>query len=80
MIVPYVISFIQIPEDHRRNFTKMYNVRRLSEMAKIIPDVNWRDYFGWMVSTNQHYLAEDPEVIVTEPGCESSGYQIVYSV
>jgi hypothetical protein len=31
---------IQVPEDQRRNFTKMYNVRHLSQMGEIIPDVS----------------------------------------
>lgn len=57
-----------MPEDKRRNYTKMYNVHRLSDMYSIIPEINWNDYFEWMVPDELvHYLDSDPEVIVIEP-------------
>ena len=57
-----------MPQDSRRNFTKMYNVHRLSDIHSIIPDINWNEYFAWMVPDEfAYYLESDPEVIVAEP-------------
>lgn len=37
-------------------------------MYSIIPEINWNDYFEWMVPDELvHYLDSDPEVIVIEP-------------
>uniref|UniRef100_A0A914I7Z3 Uncharacterized protein n=2 Tax=Globodera TaxID=31242 RepID=A0A914I7Z3_GLORO len=60
---------ILIPDEERRNFSKMYNIRRLSEMERhVFPDLNWTAYFGWLVpDVMRDYVASDPEVVLAEP-------------
>ncbi|KAL3123466.1 hypothetical protein niasHT_004638 [Heterodera trifolii] len=60
---------ILIPDEERRNFSKMYNIRHLSEMERhVFSDMNWSTYFGWLVPDEMRpYVASDPEVVLAEP-------------
>ncbi|KJH41117.1 peptidase family M13 [Dictyocaulus viviparus] len=58
---------ILVPEEDRRNFTKLYNLRRLSDMQKLMPLVDWFRYFHSIAPVDVHeYLAADPEILINE--------------
>lgn len=71
------LAKIQVPEDERRNNSKLYNPMRLSEMNSLLSHLvsDWHAYFSWRaqssVSNNSNllelYLSTDPQVIVREP-------------
>ncbi|KIH67761.1 hypothetical protein ANCDUO_01904 [Ancylostoma duodenale] len=61
------LAKIIVPEENRRDFSKMYNIRRLSDMQKIIPSVDWARYFHSIAPVVVHdYLASNPEILVAE--------------
>ncbi|KJH42220.1 peptidase family M13 [Dictyocaulus viviparus] len=58
---------IRVPKENRRNFTKLYNLRRLSDMQKLMPLVDWFRYFHSIAPVDVHeYLAADPEILINE--------------
>lgn len=62
------LAKIMVSEDERRNFTRLYNKRRLSEINELIPIIDWYKYFRSVMPLDLHnYINEDPEVIVNEP-------------
>ncbi|KAI1710049.1 peptidase family m13 domain-containing protein [Ditylenchus destructor] len=36
---------ILVPEEQRRNYTKMYNVRRFTQLPEIFGEIDWNTYF-----------------------------------
>ncbi|VDM28415.1 unnamed protein product [Toxocara canis] len=61
------IAEIMISEDQRRNYTKLYNVHKLSELNDLLPVVDWDKYFRAMMPYELHsYLNADPDIIVNE--------------
>jgi membrane metallo-endopeptidase-like protein 1 len=59
---------ILTPEEDRRNYTKMYNVRRFSDLTRLLPLVDWNRYFRALMPFDMHdYLNNDPEIIINEP-------------
>ncbi|KAH7668167.1 Protein NEP-1, partial [Aphelenchoides avenae] len=59
---------ILTPEEDRRNYTKMYNVRRFSDLSKLLPLIDWNRYFRALMPFDMHdYLNDDPAIIVNEP-------------
>uniref|UniRef100_A0A158PCF4 Neprilysin-1 n=1 Tax=Angiostrongylus cantonensis TaxID=6313 RepID=A0A158PCF4_ANGCA len=61
------LAKILVAEEDRRNFTKMYNLRRLSDMQTLMPLVDWARYFHSVAPfTVNHYLAKDPQILITE--------------
>ncbi|VDM54709.1 unnamed protein product, partial [Angiostrongylus costaricensis] len=61
------LAKILVAEEDRRNFTKMYNLRRLSDMQTLMPLVDWARYFYSVAPfAVNHYLAKDPQILITE--------------
>ena len=71
------LAKIQVPEDERRNNSKLYNPMRLSEMNSLLSHLvsDWHAYFSWRAQSSMSnnstllelYLSNDPQVIVREP-------------
>ena len=67
------VARIQVPEEQRRNNTRLYNPTRLSSLNSLLGNLmgDWREYFQWMVPVEnealERLLSNDPEVIVREP-------------
>ncbi|VDM54266.1 unnamed protein product [Angiostrongylus costaricensis] len=61
------LAKILVAEEDRRNYTKMYNLRHLSDMQTLMPLVDWTRYFHSIApfSLNK-YLASDPQILITE--------------
>ncbi|KAI1699239.1 peptidase family m13 domain-containing protein [Ditylenchus destructor] len=58
---------ILVPEEQRRNYTKMYNVRRFSELPEIFGELDWNTYFKGLMPEDMHfYLDSNPELIINE--------------
>ncbi|CAJ0566155.1 unnamed protein product, partial [Mesorhabditis spiculigera] len=58
---------ITVAEEDRRNYTELYYLSRLSEMAKFMPIIDWERYFVSVMPFSTHaYLKADPQVIITE--------------
>uniref|UniRef100_A0A915BWX3 M13 family peptidase n=1 Tax=Parascaris univalens TaxID=6257 RepID=A0A915BWX3_PARUN len=61
------LAEIMISEDQRRNYTKLYNVHKLSELGNLLPVVDWDRYFRALMPFDLHsYLDADPDIIVNE--------------
>ncbi|KAK5972146.1 hypothetical protein GCK32_014528, partial [Trichostrongylus colubriformis] len=61
------IAKIMVPEEDRRNHTKMYNLRHLSDMQKLMPMIDWFRYFRSIAPPSVHkYFASNPEILVAE--------------
>ncbi|KAJ1355849.1 hypothetical protein KIN20_013410 [Parelaphostrongylus tenuis] len=61
------LAKILVPEEDRRNFTKMYNLRRFSDMQTLMPLVDWARYFHFVAPfVLNNYLANDPQILITE--------------
>jgi predicted metalloendopeptidase len=62
------LAKIMVSEDDRRNFTRLYNKHRLSEVNTLVPIIDWTRYFRALMPFEIHeYLNSDPEIIVNEP-------------
>ncbi|EYC22133.1 hypothetical protein Y032_0017g3170 [Ancylostoma ceylanicum] len=58
---------IIVPEEDRRDFSKMYNLRRLSDMQKLMPLVDWARFLHSVAPHVVHgYLSSNPEILVVE--------------
>ncbi|EPB75525.1 peptidase family M13 [Ancylostoma ceylanicum] len=61
------LAKIIVPEEDRRDYNKMYNLRRLSDMQKLMPLVDWNRYFYSVAPHEVHdYLASNPEILIVE--------------
>ncbi|PIO72527.1 peptidase family M13, partial [Teladorsagia circumcincta] len=61
------IAKIMVAEEDRRDYSKMYNIRRLSEMQKLTPMIDWSKYFHSTAPYSVHkYFATDPEILIVE--------------
>ncbi|CAJ0599854.1 unnamed protein product [Cylicocyclus nassatus] len=61
------LAKILVPEENRRNWTRMYNLYHLSDMQKLMPLVNWTRYFLAVAPSSSHnYLKSNPEIIIRE--------------
>ncbi|MFH4981384.1 hypothetical protein AB6A40_008093 [Gnathostoma spinigerum] len=61
------LAKIMVSEDERRNYTKLYNVHKLSELKKIIPLIDWDRYFHTLVPEDVYpYIDADPDIIINE--------------
>ncbi|VDK18509.1 unnamed protein product [Anisakis simplex] len=61
------IAEIMISEEHRRNYTRLYNSHKLSELNELFPLVDWDRYFRAVMPEDLHdYLNTDPDIIVNE--------------
>ncbi|KAJ1358330.1 hypothetical protein KIN20_016738 [Parelaphostrongylus tenuis] len=50
-----------------RNFTEMYNLRRLSDVGILMPLIDWNTYFHSVAPSSIHkYLAADPPVLLAQ--------------
>lgn len=62
------VAKIMVSEDDRRNFTRLYNKHRLSEVNALVPFIDWYRYFRALMPFEMHeYLNSDPEIILNEP-------------
>uniref|UniRef100_A0A914DSZ3 Uncharacterized protein n=2 Tax=Acrobeloides nanus TaxID=290746 RepID=A0A914DSZ3_9BILA len=58
---------ILTPDEDRRNFTKLYNPRKLSDLDKLFPMINWDKYFRSLMPFEMHeYLNSSPNIIVND--------------
>uniref|UniRef100_A0A915CYY6 Endothelin-converting enzyme 1 n=1 Tax=Ditylenchus dipsaci TaxID=166011 RepID=A0A915CYY6_9BILA len=58
---------ILTPQDERRNYTKMYNIRRLSQMGQLFSEIDWDRYFRTIMPEDMGtYIDSDPEIVVIE--------------
>ncbi|CAD5210385.1 unnamed protein product [Bursaphelenchus okinawaensis] len=71
--VKEVISFekefaqILVSEDDRRNYTKMYNLKKLADLKELLPIIDWSKYFDALMPDDmKDYLETNPDVIVNE--------------
>ncbi|RCN35716.1 hypothetical protein ANCCAN_18410 [Ancylostoma caninum] len=61
------LARIIVPEEDRRDFNRMYNIRRLSDMQKLMPLVDWPRYFHSIAPYVVYdYLASNPEILIVE--------------
>ncbi|VDM63455.1 unnamed protein product [Angiostrongylus costaricensis] len=61
------LARIQEDKAHRTDFSKTYNLKRLSDMQTLMPLVDWDKYFYAITPPSIHkYLAADPEILITE--------------
>jgi predicted metalloendopeptidase len=62
------LAKIMVSEDERRNFTRLYNKRHLTEVNELIPIIDWFKYFRSLMPLDLHnYINSDPDVILNEP-------------
>ncbi|KAI1698583.1 peptidase family m13 domain-containing protein [Ditylenchus destructor] len=58
---------ILVPNEERRNYTKMYNVRRFSQLPEIFGELDWQKYFVALMPEDMHfYLDTDPEIVISD--------------
>ncbi|VDM64884.1 unnamed protein product, partial [Angiostrongylus costaricensis] len=58
---------ILVAEKDRRNYTKMYNLRHLSELQTLMPLVDWYRYFRTVAPAFiNDYLAGNPKMLIIE--------------
>ncbi|CAI4228271.1 unnamed protein product [Auanema sp. JU1783] len=58
---------ITVPEDERRNFSALYNLRHLSDLNDLFPLMDWNRYFRAVMPFETHeYLDTNPEIVITE--------------
>ncbi|GMR38022.1 hypothetical protein PMAYCL1PPCAC_08217, partial [Pristionchus mayeri] len=62
------LAEILLPNEDRRNYTEMHNVRKLSELSTLFPLIDWSRYFKAQAPFDVHsYFDTDPDVIISEP-------------
>ncbi|EYB87303.1 hypothetical protein Y032_0265g650 [Ancylostoma ceylanicum] len=58
---------IIVPEENRRDYSRMYNLRRLNDMQEVMPLVDWTRYFNSVAPYVVHdYFASNPEIVIRE--------------
>ncbi|KAF8361762.1 nep-1 [Pristionchus pacificus] len=61
------LAEILLPNEDRRNYTEMHNVRKLSELSTLFPLIDWPRYFKAQAPFDVHpYFDTDPDVIISE--------------
>ncbi|KAK6060126.1 hypothetical protein COOONC_02221 [Cooperia oncophora] len=61
------IAKIMEDEDSRRDCAKMYNLRRLSDMKKLTPMIDWFRYFKTIAPNSvRKYFATNPNILIVE--------------
>ncbi|KHJ99552.1 peptidase family M13 [Oesophagostomum dentatum] len=61
------LAEILVPEEDRRNFTELYNLRRLSDLQELMPLVDWKRFFHAVAPFSTHnYLSSNPEILIVE--------------
>ncbi|KAK0393533.1 hypothetical protein QR680_000260 [Steinernema hermaphroditum] len=61
------LATIIVPEDDRRNNTRMYNKHRVADLKEMIPQVEWLSFFrGIMPKSMETFVDENTEIIVNE--------------
>ncbi|WKX96997.1 hypothetical protein Q1695_013003 [Nippostrongylus brasiliensis] len=61
------LAKIIVPEEDRRDYTKMYNIRHLNDMKQLMPMVDWLKYFRSVAPFKAHeFLASNPEILIVE--------------
>uniref|UniRef100_A0A0N5AT03 Neprilysin-1 n=1 Tax=Syphacia muris TaxID=451379 RepID=A0A0N5AT03_9BILA len=61
------LAKIMVSENERRNYTKLYNLHKYSDLQKLLPNVDWDYYFRSLMPYDLHYyLNENPNIIVNE--------------
>ncbi|KAK6734587.1 hypothetical protein RB195_018025 [Necator americanus] len=58
---------ILVADDDSRNFNTRHSLRRLKDLQKLMPVVNWAQYFHSVAPNVVHeYFASNPEIIIAE--------------
>ncbi|XP_008483468.2 neprilysin-2-like [Diaphorina citri] len=60
------LANISLPQEERRNATKLYNPMKISELQERYPSIPWTEYINTILSPNAQ-LKDDETIIVTEP-------------
>ncbi|GMT15634.1 hypothetical protein PFISCL1PPCAC_6931, partial [Pristionchus fissidentatus] len=61
------LAEILLPNEDRRNYTEMHNVRKLSELKTLFPLIDWPRYFKAQAPFDVHpYFDSDPDIIISE--------------
>ncbi|PIO64058.1 hypothetical protein TELCIR_14325, partial [Teladorsagia circumcincta] len=61
------IAKIMVADEDRRDFSKMYNLRRLTDMQKLTPMIDWYRYLISIAPYSVHkYIAADPQVLIMD--------------
>ncbi|VDK44180.1 unnamed protein product [Cylicostephanus goldi] len=56
-----------VKEEDRRNYTKIHNLRHLSDMYKLMPLIDWSRFFlAFAPPASHEYLRSDPEILIAE--------------
>ena len=56
------LSQIMTPPHERRNFSKIYEKMKLSQLSAMVPDFNFTQYLGKPSSDNDNFTAENQKV------------------
>ncbi|KAI5692897.1 hypothetical protein M8J75_003309 [Diaphorina citri] len=60
------LANISLPQEERRNATKLYNPMKISELQERYPIIPWTEYINTILSPNAQ-LKDDETIIVSEP-------------
>ncbi|ETN79144.1 hypothetical protein NECAME_09981 [Necator americanus] len=61
------LAKILVPDEDRRNYSELCNLRRLNDLQKLMPLVNWTRYFHSVAPYVVHdYLGSNPEILIME--------------
>lgn len=61
------LAEIMVSENERRNYTKLYNIRKYNELQQLLPNIDWDVYFRALMPSDLHYyLNNNPNIIVNE--------------
>ncbi|EPB73751.1 peptidase family M13 [Ancylostoma ceylanicum] len=61
------LAKVIVPDEDRRNYTKMYKLRRLSDMQRLMPLANWTRYFHSIAPRVVHdYFNGNPDIYIVE--------------
>uniref|UniRef100_A0A1I7XA43 Peptidase_M13 domain-containing protein n=1 Tax=Heterorhabditis bacteriophora TaxID=37862 RepID=A0A1I7XA43_HETBA len=68
-IINFEKQFAQIivPDEERRNYTQLYNLRKISDLDKYMPLIDWNRYLrAGMPHAVHTYIDSDPDIIITD--------------
>ncbi|KAK6736218.1 hypothetical protein RB195_019099 [Necator americanus] len=61
------LAKILVPDEDRTNYSELCNLRRLNDLQKLMPLVNWTRYFHSVAPYVVHdYLGSNPEILIME--------------
>ncbi|CAJ0588942.1 unnamed protein product, partial [Cylicocyclus nassatus] len=58
---------ILVADEHRSNYSRLYNLRHLNNLQELMPLVDWSRFFLAIAPRDSHqYLRSNPEVLIAE--------------